>query len=115
MKNMLNSIKKHWIAVLGVAVLGLLLVATPVQTGLAAPAAPVITASVQNQQCQGGDRVNVTLTATLTPPKNGVRFSWDFNNDGNLRHRAEPQSDGHHSVSRRSQCNCNREGDERNE
>jgi hypothetical protein len=82
MKNMLSSIKKHWIAVLGVAVLGLLLVAAPVQTGLAAPAAPVITASVQNQQCQGGDRVNVTLTATLNPPKSGVRYSWDFNNDG---------------------------------
>ena len=82
MKNMISSIKKHWIAVLGIAVLGLLLVAAPVQPGLAAPAAPVLTASVQNQQCQGGDFVNVTLTATLSPPKSGVRFSWDFNNDG---------------------------------
>lgn len=82
MKNTISSIKKQWVAVLGVAVLGLLLVAAPVQPGLAAPAAPVLTASVQNQQCQGGDRVNVTLTATLTPPKTGVRFSWDFNNDG---------------------------------
>ena len=82
MKNMIRSIKKHWVAVLGVAVLGLLLVAVPVQTGLAAPAAPVLTASVENQQCQGGDNVNVTLTATLSPPKSGVRFSWDFNNDG---------------------------------
>ena len=82
MKNMIRSIKKHWVAVLGVAVLGLLLVAVPVQTGLAAPAAPVLTASVQDQQCQGGDNVNVTLTATLSPPKSGVRFSWDFNNDG---------------------------------
>ena len=82
MKNMIRSIKKHWVAVLGVAVLGLLLVAVPVQTGLAAPAAPVLTASVQDQQCQGGDNVNVTLTATLSPPKTGVRFSWDFNNDG---------------------------------
>ena len=82
MKNMISSIKKHWVAVLGVAVLGLLLVAAPVQPGLAAPAAPVLTASVQDQQCQGGDFVNVTLTATLSPPKSGVRFSWDFNNDG---------------------------------
>jgi uncharacterized protein (DUF58 family) len=82
MKNMISSIKKHWVAVLGVAVLGLLLVAAPVQTGLAAPAAPVLTASVQDQQCQGGDNVNVTLTATLNPPKSGVKFSWDFNNDG---------------------------------
>ena len=82
MKNMISSIKKHWIAVLGVAVLGLLLVAVPVQPGLAAPAAVVLTATVQDQQCRGGDFVNVTLTATLTPPKSGVRFSWDFNNDG---------------------------------
>src|SRR4029434_11001754 len=82
MKNMICSIKKHWVAVLGVAVFGLLLVAVPVQSGLAAPAAPVLTASVQDQQCQGGDNVNVTLTATLNPPKSGVRFSWDFNNDG---------------------------------
>jgi PKD repeat protein len=82
MKNMTRSIEKHWVAVLGVAVLGLLLVAAPVQPGLAAPAAPVLAASVQNQQCQGGDNVNVTLTATLSPPKSGVRFSWDFNNDG---------------------------------
>jgi len=82
MKNIIRSIKKHGIAVLGVAVLGLLLVAAPVQSGLAAPAAPVLTATVLDQQCQGGDFVNVTLTATLSPPKSGVRFSWDFNNDG---------------------------------
>ena len=82
MKKMISSIKKPWVAVLGVAVLGLLLVAAPVQSGLAAPAAPVLTASVQDQQCQGGDFVNVTLTATLSPPKSGVRYSWDFNNDG---------------------------------
>jgi len=82
MKNIIRSIKKHGIAMLGVAVLGLLLVAAPVQSGLAAPAAPVLTATVLDQQCQGGDFVNVTLTATLSPPKSGVRFSWDFNNDG---------------------------------
>ena len=82
MKNIIRSIKQHWVAVLGVAVLALLLVAAPVQTGLAAPAAPVLTATVQDQQCQGGDNVNVTLTATLSPRKSGVRFSWDFNNDG---------------------------------
>lgn len=82
MKNTISSIKKHWIAVLGVAVLGLPLLAAPVQPGLAAPAAPVLMATVQDQQCQGGDFVNVTLTATLSPPKSGVRFSWDFNNDG---------------------------------
>lgn len=83
MKNTISSIKKQtrWLAALGAAVLGLLLVAAPVQNGLTAPAV-TLTASVQNQQCQGGDNVNVTLTATLTPAQRNVRFSWDFNNDG---------------------------------
>ena len=66
---------------LGAALLALLLVAAPVQPGFTAPAV-TLTASVQDQQCQGGDFVNVTLTATLNPPQRNVRFSWDFNNDG---------------------------------
>ena len=41
-----------------------------------------LTAVVQDQHCQGGDFVNVTLTATLNPPAPRVRFQWDFNNDG---------------------------------
>jgi uncharacterized protein (DUF58 family) len=83
MKNTMNSVSKHTgrTAALGAAVLGLLLVAAPLHSGLTAPAV-TLTASVQNQQCQGGDNVSVTLTATLTPPQRNVRFSWDFNNDG---------------------------------
>ena len=42
----------------------------------------MLTAVVQDQQCQGGDFVNVTLSATLNPPVQNVRFQWDFNNDG---------------------------------
>ncbi len=71
-----------WLALLGVAVFGLLLVAIPVQNALTATNAVTLTASVQDQQCQSGDFVNVTLTATLNPPQRNVRFSWDFNNDG---------------------------------
>ena len=71
-----------WLAILGAAIVGLLLAAIPVQNALTATTAPTLTASVQNQQCQGGDFVNVTLTATLNPPQRNVRFSWDFNNDG---------------------------------
>jgi hypothetical protein len=41
-----------------------------------------LAAVVQDQQCQGGDNVNVTLTATLNPPQQNVQFQWDFNNDG---------------------------------
>jgi hypothetical protein len=55
--------------------------------GLAVPSGQAatnatLTAAVQNQQCQGGDFVNVTLTATLSPPAQRVQFQWDFNNDG---------------------------------
>ncbi len=74
--------KSGWLALFGAALLALLLMAVPVQNAFTAPNAPTLTASVQDQQCQGGDFVNVTLTATLAPPQRNVRFSWDFNNDG---------------------------------
>jgi uncharacterized protein (DUF58 family) len=66
---------------IGAAILGLFLM------GVAAPSAlpkttATLTASVVNQQCIGGDNVDVTLTATLQPRKRGVMFQWDFNNDG---------------------------------
>jgi len=62
------------------ALLGLML-GLAVPSGQAATNA-TLTAAVQNQQCQGGDFVNVTLTATLSPPAQRVQFQWDFNNDG---------------------------------
>jgi hypothetical protein len=64
----------------GAALLGLML-GLVVPSGQAATNA-TLTAAVQNQQCQGGDFVNVTLTATLSPPAQRVQFQWDFNNDG---------------------------------
>lgn len=63
------------------AFLALVLAGMAVPTALTAPTA-TLTASVVDQVCQGGDFVNVTLTATLSPPKNGVLYSWDFDNDG---------------------------------
>jgi uncharacterized protein (DUF58 family) len=65
----------------GVALLGLLILGFAVPSGQTAPAV-TLTAVVQNQQCQGGDFVNVTLSATLNPPAQRVQFQWDFNNDG---------------------------------
>jgi len=53
-----------------------------VPTGVTAPTTVTLTASVQDQVCQGGNAVNVTLTATLHPPQQNVRYSWDFENDG---------------------------------
>ena len=64
------------------ALLGAVLIGIAVPTALTAPTAVTLTAMVADQACQGGNGVNVTLTATLSPPKTGVRYSWDFNNDG---------------------------------
>jgi len=70
-----------WFKLGAAAVLGLLILGFAVPSGQTAPAAR-LTATVQNQQCQGGNFVNVTLTATLNPPQQNVQFQWDFNNDG---------------------------------
>src|SRR4029077_10254275 len=68
--------KLGWAALLGLVILGF-----AVPSGQTAPTV-TLTAVVQDQQCQGGDFVNVTLSATLNPPAPRVRFQWDFNNDG---------------------------------
>ena len=76
-----HNIDKKGIVILGIAVLGILMMAVPVRTALTAPTV-TLAASVQDQSCQGGDFVNVTLTASLNPPQRNVRYTWDFNNDG---------------------------------
>ncbi len=63
------------------AALGLILIGITAPSAFTAPTV-TLTASVMDQQCQGGDVVNVTLTATLAPPKPGVMYQWDLNNDG---------------------------------
>ena len=70
-----------WFKLGGAALLGLVVLGFAVPSGHTAPTV-TLTAVVQDQQCQGGDFVNVTLTATLNPPAQRVRFQWDFNNDG---------------------------------
>lgn len=74
--------KNKNLKLIGAAVLGLALIGIAVPTAHAATTAVTITAMVMDQACQGGDGVNVTLTATLSPPKPGVTYVWDFNNDG---------------------------------
>jgi len=81
MQTKTHYINMNWIVVFGIAILGVLMMAVPVRTALTAPTV-TLTASVQDQSCQGGDFVNVTLTATLNPPQRNVRYTWDFNNDG---------------------------------
>ena len=63
------------------ALLGLILIGIAIPTALTAPTV-TLTAAVVDQECQGGDFVNVTLTATLNPPRTGVTYRWDFENDG---------------------------------
>jgi uncharacterized protein (DUF58 family) len=70
-----------WFKLSGAALLSLVLLGFAVPSGQTAPTV-TLTALVQDQQCQGGDFVNVTLSATLNPPQQNVQFQWDFNNDG---------------------------------
>jgi len=71
------------------AILGLGLIA--VLTPNAVPATTAtLTAMVVTQVCQGGNGVAVTLTATLSPPKTGVRYQWDFDNDGTFDTQPNP-------------------------
>jgi hypothetical protein len=72
--------KKNVIKYIG-PLLGVGLIAVLAPNAVPATTA-TLTASVVDQVCQGGDGVNVTLTATLSPPKTGVRYQWDFENDG---------------------------------
>ena len=73
--------KNTWFKLSGAALLGLVVLGFAVPSGETATTV-TLTAVVQDQQCQGGDFVNVTLSATLNPPAQNVRFQWDFNNDG---------------------------------
>ena len=72
---------KIWFKLGGAALLGLVVLGFAVPSGQTAPTA-TLTAVVQDQQCQGGDFVNVTLSATLNPPMTNVQYQWDFNGDG---------------------------------
>ena len=68
-----------WFKLSGAAVVGLMILGFAVPSGQA----ETLTAVVQDQQCQGNNLVNVTLTATISPRHpQGVQFQWDFNNDG---------------------------------
>jgi hypothetical protein len=65
----------------GAALLGLMILCFAVPSGQTATTA-TLTAVVQDQQCQGGNMVNVTLTAVLDRHPHGVQYEWDFDNDG---------------------------------
>jgi len=77
----MKSIRIKWAAA---AALNLIMIGVAAPSAFTEPAAPTLTASVVSQQCQGGDGVNVTLTAVLSPSRSGVLYAWDFNGDGVL-------------------------------
>jgi hypothetical protein len=77
----MNNKTMKW---LGAAVLSLMMIGVTAPNAFTEPAAPSLTASVVSQQCQGGNGVNVTLTAVLSPNRSGVLYAWDFNSDGIL-------------------------------
>jgi hypothetical protein len=70
-----------WFKLSGAAFLGLMILSLTVPSGQTATTI-TLTAVVQDQQCQGGNGVNVTLTAILDRHPHGVGYQWDFNNDG---------------------------------
>jgi hypothetical protein len=70
-----------WFKLSGTALLGLMILGLTVPSGQTATTA-TLTAVVQDQQCQGGNAVNVTLTAILDRHPHGVQYQWDFDNDG---------------------------------
>jgi hypothetical protein len=74
---------KIWFKLSLAALLGLMILGLSVPSGRA-DTTVTLSAVVQDQQCQGANAVNVTLTAVISPPRHphGVQYQWDFNNDG---------------------------------
>ena len=72
-----------WFKLGGAALLGLMILGFAVPSAQSATTV-TLTAVVQDQQVCGPppENTNVTLTATLNPPAQGVRFQWDFDEDG---------------------------------
>ena len=77
----MRSKTMKWI---GAAALSLMMIGVTAPNAFTEPATPTLTASVVSQQCQGGNGVNVTLTAVLSPNRSGVLYAWDFDGDGVL-------------------------------
>lgn len=77
--SLLNNRRCKWV---GTAVIGFILVGLAAPSAFTGPLAPQLVASVAGQECTPAMDVNVTLTATLTPPKADAMYVWDFDNDG---------------------------------
>jgi hypothetical protein len=71
-------------AMLAASATVLALAAGPAVARPAAPATLTLTASVVSQSCQGGDFVNVTLSATADSSSEVIGYKWDFTNNGSF-------------------------------
>jgi len=80
-------LKKRMAAVLATASMAGLLGVGAAQAAPSAPQSLSVTAQVLDQQCQGGDFVNVTLSASVQTSSE-ARFKWDFTNNGSFDTRA---------------------------
>jgi uncharacterized protein (DUF58 family) len=70
--------QNRWVKYIVMAAFALML------SAMAAPSAQALTVNgfVVRQSCVTSDIVQVTLSATVQPTQRGVRYRWDFNNDG---------------------------------
>jgi uncharacterized protein (DUF58 family) len=71
-------------ALLAASLTVLALAAGPAVARPAAPTSLTLTAFVVSQSCQGGDFVNVTLSATADSSSDVLGYKWDWTNNGRL-------------------------------
>jgi hypothetical protein len=74
--------RKRMIATIGAMAVAVGLAASPAVVTPAAPQSLTLSAFVVNQQCQGGDNVIVTLSATAESSSEVRGYKWDWTNNG---------------------------------
>lgn len=72
------------------------LLATPAVAAKSSPQTLTLTAFVMNQQCQGGDFVRVTLSATVESSSDVLGHKWDWTNNGSFDTRVLPSPTASH-------------------
>ncbi len=93
-----------WFKLGGAALLGLMILGFAVPSAQSATMV-TLTAVYQGQHCDDMGHVYVTLTATLNPPAQNVRFQWDFDEDGIFDTPLSPNPTVTHSYAYRlGQC-----------
>jgi uncharacterized protein (DUF58 family) len=76
--------KTRLAAMLAASLTVLAFAAGPAVARPSAPTSLTLTGFVVSQTCQGGDFVNVTLSATADSSSDVLGYKWDWTNDGRL-------------------------------